>query len=82
MITGQSTSNTAIIMSFVILILLDVLIISNMKDKSIDGLFFVDTLGSILFTFMGWMPVFTGTVLALIFAIIGASLIRDKFMGK
>ena len=80
MIFGATTQNTAIIVSFVILILLDVLVIINMKEHSTDGLFFVDTLGAIVFTFMGWLPVFTGTVLALIFALIGAYLVRNRMM--
>ena len=80
-IFNQSTTNTAIMMSLIIIILLDILTIVNMKDGSIDAMFFLNTACCILFIFMKWLPVFVGTVMAVIFGLIGAEIARDRLMG-
>lgn len=76
---GTTTEQTAILIAFLIIISLDVLVLIALgKEKlKLESLTFVDLVAILLLIYMGWLPVFLGTVLALIFGFIGAYVIRE-----
>lgn len=76
---GTTTEQTAILVGFLIVICLDVLVLIALgkETRKFESLTFVDLITVLLLIYVGWLPAFLGTVLALIFALIGAYIIRD-----
>lgn len=76
---GTTTEQTAILIGFLTIISLDVLVLIALGKESLklESLTFVDLIAILLLVYMGWLPVFLGTVLALIFALVGAYVIRE-----
>lgn len=78
---GISLVTAGILISLILFVAVDVAVIIAMREKAIYGLLFVDLVLSVLFTVIGWIPVFFGAVVAFIFALIGAAFIRDSMSG-
>lgn len=79
---GVSLTVSGIITALIIFILIDVAVIIAMKKNAVQGLLFVDLTLSILFTVLEWIPVYFGTVIAFIFALMGAAFVRDYLSGN
>lgn len=78
MIFGTTTSLTAIIMSFLLIVLCDMITAISVKWNALEVVILLDLIMILLFVAIQWLPLFTGTVLAVVVSLIGASVIRDK----
>ena len=66
------------VISFLVLVCSCLLVIILMKSKAAIGLVFIVTIETIGLTFAGWLPTFTGAMLALILALMGAKIIQGE----
>lgn len=74
----MTQTETAMVISILILACSALLTIVFMKTKAIIGLIFVVTIEIIGLVFAGWLPTYTGAMLALILAIIGGKIIQGE----
>lgn len=84
LIFGTTTEQSAILLSFIFLIGLSVTVLISLgkESRKFETLMFSDTLGILLFLYMGWLPQMLGIVLAIIFAGIGAYIARGWIAGR
>lgn len=77
MVFGTETTQTAVTISLLSMVCLAILIvISAPKNyKVFDILVIVEFIASLLFTYWVWLPQFVGSVIAAIFALLGAWII-------
>lgn len=79
---GIDTVTAGIITSMIIYVLVQLAVMIAMRENAIYGLLFVSVALSVFFTVIGWIPLFFGSVVAFIFALIGAAFVRDMMGGK
>lgn len=81
---GISLSTTGILVALLLTILIDiaVLMLTTRSRGNTQGmaLMFVDLAVTILFTVLQWYPLFVGTVIAFVFALLGASIIQERLV--
>ena len=80
---GTELSETAIIIAFLLLIsisLLTLIAMGKTRNK-IEALMFIDFFSILLLIYLGWLPLFLGTVMALVFAILGAYIVSRTLGG-
>jgi len=68
---------TGILVSFILIITIDLLIIMLLKNKSSIPLLVIDFFTVLALVFAQWLPTFTGVVLALIMALIASYAIKE-----
>lgn len=79
MIFGTSTVMTGIILSFLLLFICDMFTIILLREAgALDALLFLDLVGVLLFVAIEWLPMFVGTVLAVVLALMGAYVVRNR----
>lgn len=80
---GTTTAQTGVILSFLVLISLSVLVLVALgKEKlKFEALMLIDLFAELFLIYIGWLPAFVGTVLALIWSLVGAYIIRGT-MGR
>lgn len=74
-----TTQQTAILVSLLSLVCLSVLVLIALgkESKKIEALMLVNISSILIFVYVEWLPLFTGTVMALIWALVGAYVIRE-----
>lgn len=78
---GIDIVTAGIITSVIIWVLVQVAVMIAMRDKAVYGILFSSLPMSVFFTVLGWVPIFFGSVVAFIFALIGAVFVRDQMSG-
>lgn len=83
MITGTSTQETAIIISLLTLICITVAVVMGASKSSrlMEIVLVADFLSTLLLTYFQWLPTFTGLVIALVFALLGAWILTGGNRG-
>lgn len=74
MIFGTETVESGIIVSLLTLICLTVAVVvaASENKRLMEIVIVTDFLGSLTLTYFKWLPTFTGLVIALVFALLGA----------
>lgn len=80
---GTTAQQAGIIVSLVNLIALGILtlVLSNREQRKLELVCAIEFTGTLLFLFFGWLPAFTGAIMALIFAGLGAMFARNTMGG-
>jgi hypothetical protein len=81
---GTTQTQTAMIVSFLTLICLSVLVLIAMgRDaRKLEPLLVINFSCCLMLVYFDWLPNFLGTVMAIIFAMIGAVSLRDRLAGS
>ena len=77
---GSTTSQAGVIISLIFIISVGIFILIATRGKRSGlSLGLSSFLGLILFTFIGWLPLFTGSVLAIVTALLLAKFVAGWF---
>lgn len=75
-----NVSGAGIMVSFILIITIDLLILILATEKSGIPIVLIDTILILALVWAQWLPTFTGVVLALIWALVGAYIFKERVL--